>query len=158
MRTSLVGRPGGAKPLPRPGPSERVHWPVGSRRWSDTIRTLIRGALVGICLAVGIAAVACHDSTAPVVKTSLLITGDRLDATIVFSDSDVGEPTRRSDWGDGTRPLVIDVGETRFDICHVYSAPGDYFATVTVTDDQGLAGSAGSVSCRSSRLLPSLTP
>ena len=77
------------------------------------------------------------------VATSLLVTGNRLDATIVISDPDVGEAYEAVvDWGDGTPPLVIDLSETRFDICHVYSAPGDYSATVTVTDDQGLTGSA----------------
>ena len=65
-------------------------------------------------------------------------------ATLNVSFTDPGPDTFTAsvDWGDGSAPESLGTVSSPFSATHTYAAAGDYQATVTVTDDDGSAGSA----------------
>ena len=61
-----------------------------------------------------------------------------------FTDPGPDTFTASVDWGDGSGAEAIGAVTSPFGATHTYSAAGNYDATVTVTDDDGGPGSAGS--------------
>jgi hypothetical protein len=86
-------------------------------------------------------------NTAPSVEVSSLaggkdtvLTGLTLDLVTTFSDPGDDTHTAVIAWGDGSQ--VINPAISPLTVSHAYQAPGTYSITVTVTDDDGGAGSA----------------
>ena len=61
---------------------------------------------------------------------------------VSFSDPGPDTFTASVDWGDGSAPESLGAVSSPFSATHTYAAAGSYQASVTVTDDDGGAGSA----------------
>ena len=69
-----------------------------------------------------------------------VLTGLEVDLVVSFTDPDDDTHTAVIDWGDGSQ--AIDPALSPLTVFHVYQTAGIYPITVTVTDDDGGAGSA----------------
>ena len=79
----------------------------------------------------------------PDVSVTLRLIGDRVEATVTFSDPNSGD-THEAEfrWGAGAPAMLLTPVTSPIEACHVYAAPGEFVVVALVRDSEGFEGSA----------------
>ena len=83
------------------------------------------------------------EPVSPEVSVALRVIGNRVEATVTFSDPNPGDThSAEFRWGDGTPLTFVTPVTSPIEACHVYATPGEFVVVALVRDSEGFEGSA----------------